>query len=177
MPETKRIFLAIDIPKSWHKELAKLKVKLQKKIPDLRATPPRNYHLTITFYGDLTATELKELREKLNEIIKNIHSFEIKPTEFGSFYNRGRSVYWFGTDSEILDQVAKETNKLTREEPHGKFKSHITLGRLNGRKKQLYYKDFSLKLTPFTVNKLVLYESTNISDGPVYTKLHAWELN
>lgn len=174
----KRLFLAIDIPKEWQKELKKVQLELHKQDPRLRLTPARNFHLTVCFIGDTQESEFKELGQQIEIVVENfIGDIIIQPEKFGAFYHKGRSVFWFGVKTSNLELLAKHLKKFAQAKYQNQtFKGHITLARLNRRTKQNEF-NLAINLSDYKAKELILYESTLNNDGPIYTRLKSWKLN
>jgi len=176
MKAKKRVFLAVDIPEQWRSILKKHQLDLKEKYSKLRITPPRNFHITITFFGFLDDPEIEKLQEDLTEIIIAVRQFLVKGSDCGHFYNMGRTVFWYGISSEELTKIAAKTNALTTEASELPYKGHVTLGRLNKQKIKDPQIMPKLSLPKFLVEKIVLYKSLNDKHGPVYKRLKDWTI-
>jgi 2'-5' RNA ligase len=174
---SQRLFIAVDIPEEWQDKLVFTQKQLMELIPDIKLTHSKNFHLTICFIGDTPETELSELENKIDEIIKNFYGkIIIKPGELGSFYQRGRTIFWFGVEADSLALLAGRLQQFAQErEKRQIFKGHITLGRSNKRITEKINKGPGI-LSSYKPQEIVLYESIITKDGPLYKKIRSWEL-
>jgi 2'-5' RNA ligase len=87
----KRLFVAIELPKSVTQAL----VALNPQLRGVRWLAPEQMHLTISFLGDVEATAEEKLREKLSAI--RWSAFFLPITRLGTFPTKGRpNIIWIG---------------------------------------------------------------------------------
>ena len=96
-----------------------------------------NFHLTLSFLGDVEQTRVDELVPELRSACENIAPFELFCEELGYFPNVKRPrVIWAGARSE-RDDLSRLQRRVAiavapfaqRQEEKGRFHGHITLGR------------------------------------------------
>jgi 2'-5' RNA ligase len=176
MIETKRLFIAVDVPPVWRDGLARVQKNLRKDYPKLRATPLRNLHITLCFIGDLETTKIAGLQAELTEKFKNLKKFTCKESRLGIFHNNRRTIFWYGVYAKELHEIAHLLIGYSSDDNHQNYRGHITLGRLNGTKIKDRHQQIKVEFKDFVVNKLILYESTLAPDGPIYKILAEWPL-
>ncbi len=126
----KRLFVAIDPPQQIRDHLALLCCGL----PGARWTPPEQFHLTLSFIGEVDGSTFLDIREALAEI--SVPQFSLQLQGVGFFPPRGQPrVIWAGIEkSEPLHLLQRKiTTRLFQrglEPDNRKFSPHITLARL-----------------------------------------------
>lgn len=89
--QRKRLFVAIELPRSITDTL----VALNPKLPGVRWLSPEQMHLTLSFLGAVEPTAEEKLREKLGAI--RWHAFFLPITGVGTFPAKGRpNIIWVG---------------------------------------------------------------------------------
>lgn len=175
-----RTFLSINLPDS-------IKEKIKREILELKDcyfnfpikwVSPKNFHLTLYFFGDLSPEKLNLLKELLKQNIKPLKkriNLEIKERscfpclqEAKVLFLKVREFEDYLNDLYIkIGQILKKqnfnfTNQL--------WQPHLTLGR--ARKNISLNKDFSktkLQGLKFSIDSLDLMKSKLTKEGPLYT--------
>lgn len=181
-----RLFTAIEFSESIREGLLELISSFEDF--SLRWTKRENLHLTLKFIGPFPESRLPELREEIEKTLLEIPSFPLKLQRLGVFPNPKRpSAFWVGVDrNETLLQMAKELEekleKLDIPREDRPFRAHITLGRMPRRKdwgdpKKLasLLKEISFQ-DEMTVEKIALFKSSLLPEGPVYEVLQEFSL-
>ncbi|MFL6528465.1 MAG: RNA 2',3'-cyclic phosphodiesterase [Chthoniobacterales bacterium] len=126
----KRLFVAIDLPDSTKQLLAELDPKLR----GVRVTDPEQIHLTISFFGNVTAEAEEQLGERLSAI--EWKPFFLPITGVGVFPAKGRpNVIWIGvgTGHPHLFQLHKRVQEAALgagiEADLRAFHPHVTIAR------------------------------------------------
>ena len=158
-----RLFAALDTPyaiceeiHAWWQEAAS-----QLPVGDWRDIPPKNWHLTLAFYGDVEGDDVDDLAEALAEYVKGTSKeplksgrkregelpgvtspIGLKTTEFGAFrkFSKPR-VLWAGVDDlegrgelKEMARCCRRAGRATvrkRSAKENPFRGHITVARAN----------------------------------------------
>jgi 2'-5' RNA ligase len=139
---SKRLFVALGLPRSCKEAL----LALDPHLTGLRWLPEEQFHLTLSFLGEVEIYAEERLRQALREV--QVHSFLLPLRGVGVFNSRGRlSVVWVGVGKghphlfalhrRIQDAVLRAGLQADLKP----FHPHVTVGRA---------KDFSREaLRPF----------------------------
>lgn len=184
MEKRHRVFIAINLPESIKKELA----KYYDKWPELPAkwTAKDNLHITLEFLGDLTDMEIADVCKITGEVAKEYKPFAISLNKvlYGPpKKNPPRMVWAEGERSEELAELKEDLQERFLEKinyrPEGYgFTPHITLSRIS----EWEFKKFDIDERPeinedidlvFTVESVEVMESELKRGGPVYTVLES----
>lgn len=159
----KRLFVAIDPPQHIREHLALLCCGL----PNARWTPPEQFHLTLSFIGEVDGSTFLDIREALAEV--SFPRFSLQLQGVGFFPPRGQPrIIWAGVEkSEPLHLLQRKiTTRLFHlglEPDNRKFSPHLTLARLQqtpAAKVGKYLANNGLFRTdPFVVDQFNLYSS------------------
>ena len=166
-----RLFAAIPIPPEISAGLA----DLQRSIPGVRWTEPRDYHLTLCFVGDIDNRQANEFADELSRIQMN--PFALKVSSLDVFGGNDPHVLWAGLapcpELEILHRSVKSAVHSAGLKPDSKpFKPHITLARLRnppaGAIEKLLQQHIALRSSEFTVDHFALYSAKPRTGGGPY---------
>ncbi|HQP91269.1 MAG TPA: RNA 2',3'-cyclic phosphodiesterase [Candidatus Omnitrophota bacterium] len=181
---TKRLFIAVELPKKVKKTLSSLQDSLKKTGADIKWVEPENIHLTLKFLGAVKT-------ETINNITKKIDKFrdekKIKTELFGlgGFPSlTGIRVIWAGLTDEkerilkIAHDLEGDLENFGFEREKRRFKAHITLGRMRSdcnklsliEKIKAINQDFEKII--FEVDNITLFESKLSPHGPTYSIIH-----
>lgn len=159
----KRLFVAIDPPQHIRDHLALLCCGL----PNARWTPPEQFHLTLSFIGEVDGSTFLDIREALAEI--TVPQFSLQLQGVGFFPPRGQPrVIWAGIEkSEPLHLLQRKiTTRLFHlglEPDNRKFSPHITLARLqqtpSGNVVKYLQNNGLFRSQPFVIDQFILYSS------------------
>lgn len=159
----KRLFVAIDPSQPIRDHLAMLCCGL----PSARWTPPEQFHLTLSFIGEVDGSTFLDIREALTEI--TVPPFSLQLQGVGFFPPRGQPrILWAGIEkSEPLHLLQRKiTTRLFHlglEPDNRKFSPHITLARLQqtpAAKVGKYLQNNGLfRSLPFLVDQFSIYSS------------------
>lgn len=174
MSDTKRIFLAVNIPPEIKEKIFN---SLSKKIPEEQCSvvKPENLHFTILFLGYFPEENILALKEKLQAL--EFKKFKIKIFGVGHF--RGR-VIWLGAEEgkKELEELSRTVQGLI-EIKDDKISAHLTLARNKSLQREevdrliekLNAENFSAE---FSAGSLDLMESDLKSSGPKYKKIFSF---
>ena len=159
----KRLFVAIDPPGPIREQLSLLCGGL----PNARWCSPEQFHLTLSFIGEVDGSAFLDIRETLAEISSPQLTLQLEGVGF--FPPRGQPrIVWAGVHrNEALQGLQRKiTTRLFHlglEPENRKFTPHITLARLQGTpavKVGKYLENNGLFQTPpFAVDHFTLYSS------------------
>lgn len=182
-PKGRRLFVGVFTPDHVRVRLTRIVGEFQKTHEGVRWRPPRSYHTTLAFLGNVTA-DPQELREVLDGL-------DLSPV----VARIGPQVDMLGRDVivvpvEGLDELAATVREATApfaERPDVyDFRGHVTLARLPRRRPQQRRRSglgFVSEWvgTPvsakWTVDELSLVQSTGDHTGTVYDELHCRSLH
>ena len=180
--ELTRAFIAIEVPDSVIKEVARTQEILVKQNFIGKMTELENLHLTLRFLGEIDNEKLERAGQRLREIKFNF--FEAKLSEIGIFNYRGNPrIVWikiggkevFELQNKIDDSLAKEG--FAKEE---RFMSHMTIARVKYVKDKKFFLDYvkniGIKNIKFDVDKFYLKKSELKESGPIYKDLETFNL-
>ena len=174
-----RTFLALELPQtvrnklSAHAELISGHDKLQQ----IRWLPKENYHLTLSFLGNVEYVLINSLQLKLEQILSSKQAVPFRFSEITPFPFSGtpKIVAAMLEHSDELMQLQHYTAKcvhafgLSLESRC--FKPHLTLGRLKYRsRKYIAFQPQQIFLEGVS-EKVVIFQSELTPKGAVYTSL------
>ncbi|MGD9950682.1 MAG: RNA 2',3'-cyclic phosphodiesterase [Desulfobulbus sp.] len=159
----KRLFVAIDPPQEICHQLSRLCCGL----PNARWTPPEQFHLTLSFIGEVEGSAFLDICEALSEIFAPQLTLQLEGVGF--FPPRGNPrIVWAGVQKNESLQVLqrKITTRLFQlglEPENRKFSPHITLARLQhtpaGKVGKYLENNGLFQSYPFVVDQFTLYSS------------------
>lgn len=182
-----RTFLGIDLPSDLKKSLFNLSKTLS--IPEglrIKWVEEPNFHITLTFYGEITQNLLQRLITIVESVTREFSSFKVSLDTLGFFPERGNPrVVWIGLDKgkeelyKLFNLLAKGYKKL-KLKFDDKFHPHITLFRVKNFDREEKLREYLLGLTKeveklrgteFMVDCVKFFESILTSEGPIYRTL------
>ena len=189
-----RLFAAIDLPESVSAEVRAWWAHAGSLLDpsEWRDVPPRNWHLTLAFYGDVDGARVNDLCEALDECTLQQAPFSLRATGFGAFPNMLKPrVLWLGVEDaggdgslKALSRCCRQAGRATvrrresgsRESP---FKGHITLARGRGAPLPLKAEVLdSVEAMPesiWTAERMTLYQSILAPGGAQYRVVEEFE--
>lgn len=187
-----RAFLGIDLPLDLKKSL----FNLSKTVPipeglGIKWVEEPNFHITLTFYGEVNESLLQRLITIVENIAKEVSNFKVSLDTLGFFSERGKPrVVWIGLNKgkeELYTLFALLTKgyKKLKLKFDDKFHPHITLFRVKNFNREEKLREYVLALakeveklkgTEFWVGCVKFFESILTSKGPIYRTLKEVEL-
>jgi 2'-5' RNA ligase len=182
-----RLFLAISVPAAIKTEISKTQSELRHKVPaaDIRWSIPEQWHLTLRFLGNLDASRLDPLKEKIGSVCRASSSLLLRAEGIGTFPpKRPPRVIWVGVRDrdgglqKLQAELQAATNEFTTELPEETFTAHVTLGRIKAisraEAEQLTSPQFHARLFgEWNADNLELMRSELGSEGARHTLLSA----
>jgi 2'-5' RNA ligase len=137
--ETIRAFIAVPLPDTLLRELARLQRRLEERVPhrSVRWVRSESIHLTLKFLGDTSTEKLQGIKQALAAVARNVPVATFTVGEIGCFpHTRRPRVVWVGVQEPTgrlaaLQDAIEEVMAPFGYEPEGRgFKPHLTLGRV-----------------------------------------------
>ena len=186
MPNSIRLFIAIELSQSIHDQLADLMTELKKF--DWKAAKwvrSENIHLTLKFLGDTEQNKLPLLKSSLVEACKDIKPFKLIIKGTGVFPSRKNPrVLWVGMTesvelSHLYTAVEEAMTAFGYKKEDRPFSPHLTLARIpfigdTTAMETTMKKLFDARSREFgrvIVRRITLFQSTLGSSGSTYTPL------
>ncbi len=183
----KRIFIAIKIEagKTLLEVMSSFIASLKNE--SIKWIDPKNVHITLAFLGDTSEEKIASLDSMLKEKCEGFGDFELIVKGSGVFRNMNDPrVIWAGIEgSEKLGllngQILKGLGEVGIEIENRTFRPHLTLGRIRHLKSDIALKDIIARYSSTTIQKVhvsdvILFESTLLSTGPLYTVIGKYSL-
>ena len=170
---TKRLFVGLEIPESSRATLA----ELDTGIAGMRWLPPSNYHLTLSFLGQVNQEHEDDLRDALADV--KVSPFFLPIIGLDTFGGAKPSVLWAGVGTAhphlfaLHKQVQDAVLRAGLEPELKSFHPHITVARARDLKRAALepflrrHKETEFGL--WRVNGLTLFSSRVSPEGSSYT--------
>lgn len=173
MLPSKRLFVGLELPASCKSTL----LSLDPRLPGLRWLPEEQFHLTLSFLGDVDALAEDQLRDALREV--RVPPFFLPLYGVGVFNIRGQpSVVWVGVGKGhphlfTLHRRIQDAVLRAGLEPDLKpFHPHITIGRSKGISSQALQpfirRNAEAEFGLFEVTGFALYSSVLSPAGAIH---------
>lgn len=179
MMETKRCFIALDLPREVINEIKRIQRIIGKRnLFNGKFTEPENLHLTLKFLSSINNNKIKEIVNRLREI--KFPEFDVELGDVGVFSKSFVRIIWVELlgAGELQKKIDEKLECLFDRED--RFMSHITIARVKGvaDKRALieYLKSVKPSQLSFKVDKFFLKESELFPEGPVYKVIRGFEL-
>ena len=141
MPDTVRVFVAIELPEAARQHIAHLIDTLRTmRIHGLRWVRAEGVHLTLKFLGNVSEERLDSIAAAMEQAAEHVAPFSLHIQDAGAFPNMGSPrVLWAGVHGEVEPllqlQARLEETLAVRGFPAETrpFSPHLTLARVRGR--------------------------------------------
>ncbi len=181
-----RAFLAIDLKPQLKDIISYVEYEFKEIDADVKYVNPKNLHLTLKFFGNITTEGIDLISNKVEKVIKDFKPFEIVVQGCGAFPNTNKiRVIWIGTDNttelkQLHDALDNEFQKIGFD-AYKKFSSHLTIGRMKSPKNKDLIKAKIEEMNEFSfdtiyVDQIKLKKSTLTPRGPIYEDLKAFKM-
>jgi 2'-5' RNA ligase len=172
-----RVFVALDLPSEVQSQLA----VQQFLLPIPRKVPRDQFHITLSYMGEMRETEVEALHDNLARLSEA--PFDISLSGFGLFGRAKPNAVWAAVaPSTSLAHLAAKLDRAGRMAgaviPARNFLPHITLGRFPAMKpekaaplERAVIAGAGFRAGPWEVEEMVLYQSTILPEGPRYDAL------
>ena len=169
-----RCFIAVDLPDDLKNKLKNIKIN------GADVTYPKDYHITLRFFGDIKPKVLFRIKEKLKKI--KFNSFKLNLDKIWRFPKSGYAkVVWIGINpkrkllqlKKLADEAIIELFGSERD-----FDPHITLARIKFISDKKKFDDvFKINVDGnFNVLSFKLIESKLNNEGPEYEVIEEYML-
>jgi RNA 2',3'-cyclic 3'-phosphodiesterase len=175
-----RLFTGLSIPVLLRQRMT----VMQGGIDGARWTERENFHITLTFIGEIDEQKAEDVDEALSGVRTEKFNLRLKGT--GSF-TQGKypKVLWVGVEqNEVLNRLKEKIDRAL--ESYGvdfekrKYAPHVTLARLNHvdeAKVAEFMQQHNLFVTEeFEVDEFLLYQSHQTKNGSVYEAVREYPL-
>ena len=148
----------------------------------IRWLPPENYHLPLAFLGDVEEIRLERLARNLGQSLadKSLGSLRFREVSPFPFNARPKVIAALAEATVWLKNLQSSCVKAARksgiELDRRRFVPHVTLARMNGRKRKTLGLPPLLFETQITFKEVVLYESILHPEGAKYHMLEVFAL-
>lgn len=173
-----RTFIGVIIPEHIKLYVTDLQNQLRTLPVKAKFVETENFHISLSFLGDVEETEIEKIKFKLDEISKPYEKFEISLGNIllipsGNYVR----VVALEIDSEKLESIRKDVVKNIG----GKsYPAHLTLVRIKSIDTKSEFpkrvKDITIKNVHFEIDGICLIKSVLQRNGPVYTVIHKTHL-
>lgn len=137
MPESLRLFVAIELPGEVSEAVGRLQHQLQRRgLEKLRWVRPEGIHVTLKFLGATPAEKVPAIESALRAAVEGIAVHELALGKLGSFGGNRPRVLWvdltgeLGAAKRLHGQVEAATEKLGFPREARGWSPHITLARV-----------------------------------------------
>jgi len=191
MANSLRIFIAVELSKEIHENLARIMLELGKySTNDIRWVKSENIHLTLKFIGDTPQSRLSSLSSTIESICADQPCFALTSEETGVFPNlRQPRVLWAGITApdgllELQKRIDAELLPLGVAVERRPFSPHLTLGRVSDSANPDSLARIIKELSAYsgyvfgsvTVRQVTLFQSTLTHGGSIYCALKRFSL-
>jgi 2'-5' RNA ligase len=179
----KRLFIGIPIHSDEALQIRETWRKDEKLNPNvLKWSDPDNWHITLVFLGNTPETEIDVLQRLIEESFTDIPSFKTRLLGIGVFSNaHNPKVLWLGIE-DIQPLMSAQTRLVELLQLHGfaidnkPLKPHLTLARIRNAGHLTPFDSLLSRYQhfisgPLEINQVILYESAQTINGPVYRPL------
>ena len=184
-----RAFLAIDPPAVVLENIQAMQNRLKKGIRGvIRWVRPEGIHLTLKFFGDVSARDVEDISEAVAKRTTAVPPFALEVRGMGAFPDATRPrIIWLGITGQmghllsLQKDLEEEFSILGFPKEDRPFRAHLTMGRVKVPKGIIGLAaavDDGGKLTAgnFTVGEVTLFKSSLSPQGAIYTSLVVFPL-
>lgn len=182
-----RAFLAIGLPCAVTASLARLiDQALDGGVDCIRPVKPENMHLTVRFFGSVSAPQVESLIAAVRRSARSIRPFTLTLGGVGAYpSDRNARVFWVGLDDGLAPlraargRVDDALAQAAFERAPRKFSPHVTIARVRDRASRIERRKAAESLLaakldsalPIPVERISLMRSVLLPSGPEYSAL------
>ena len=179
-----RSFFAIPISHDCRQAIYNIVLELKKDLPSvIRWVNTDNLHVTLKFLGKFKSQNISQIYEIIEPALSSISQFDLKFKNLGVFPNEQKpNVVWAGMDypnelTKIYQEIENASLELGYPKEERGFSPHVTIGRVKIDSSDIYKLGALLKnkmvgeICQSHVDRVIFYQSTLTSTGPVYSEL------
>lgn len=182
-----RVFLAIPLHEIFP-EIGGILRPLCCQVPGVRWADPRRVHLTLHFFGFISAKEIELIHPSFKKIMSFFSPFKLCLGGIGGFPDLERPhIVWLGIEEHagrllsLQKAIQGEVRALGFETEARPFQPHATIGRVKRKNQNLgpLLKNLKIQLPhpERTVDHVALYQSRFLPDGVRYEILKIYPLS
>lgn len=181
----KRLFAAVPVSDEIRQAIKPIAEGLAGTGADLRSVQLENIHFTLKFLGDVEEKKIPEIEDKLRKIAESTPKFVIKVKNAGVFPSLEKiNVVWLGVEDTSLALLMKKLNQelgYLKPSDHEEEIPHLTIARVKTGKNKAELLKFlksieSREFGRMEAERMILYESELLPEGPVHTAVKEWRL-
>ena len=183
-----RVFLAIPLYDIFRQEIEALLGPLRREIPGVRWVEPSKVHLTLHFFGSVSAQEIEPIHLLSKKVAALFSPLKLSLDRIGGFPSLERpNIIWLGVEEHtgrllsVQKAIQGEVRTLGFMTEARPFQPHATIGRVQWKNrdfKPLMAKiPFELPVPEKTADHFVLYQSHCLPEGVRYEILETYPLS
>lgn len=137
MPDSLRLFVAIELPGDVREALSRLQHELQRRgLEKLRWVRPEGIHLTLKFLGVTPEAKLPPIEGALRDAVKETGTHELALGKLGTFGGSRPRVVWVDLTGDLdavrdlQERIEVALNLLGFEREARDWSPHVTLARV-----------------------------------------------
>jgi len=180
-----RAFIAVEFSPENKRRIHQIQGQLRRYKADVKWVEENNYHLTLSYLGEISREQAEAVISDINSGLKGISPFEIVLSGLGVFPNkRNPRVIWIGITEgqKELNQIYSFLKDILYKrgfEFSKNFSPHVTLGRVRS-KNNIENLISSFPNINFSfreyISEIVLMESRLLPRGPIYSQVSSFKL-
>lgn len=183
-----RAFLALALPPDICGQIGRVQKRLQLQWRgSVRWVNPRDVHLTLKFFGAITARDIPVIRAAVGGVTSHVAPLTLTVCQLGVFPNTKKPrVIWLGLQGDVATLISLQRDIDTRlaagfaseERP---FRPHLTVGRVKTPQAlsglaEAVAQGVEFAAGSFNAHELTLMQSELTPRGAVYTVLERFPL-
>jgi 2'-5' RNA ligase len=181
---TFRLFIAVDIPDQIKEIIKKTLVQMIDVNSDIKFVACENLHLTLKFLGETNEECINKVEKLIDKVAQNHFPFSVLIKNLGWFPNfSSPKIFWLGIEQDqnnlkmLSEDFEEQFSILGFEKQTRSFQSHLTIGRVKGRKNlekinRILEKEKGSEFGKFIVDHVVLMRSILKATGPQYLPIY-----
>jgi len=177
-----KVFLAIDLNNKFQQLLFEQIEPLRKDYPDFTWVPPKNYHITVQYIGEIMdAQKIKDLKPIIEELTYDIETFSLYSHKASILIDKRITLYVQFYKNNGLNKLVKRVQRSLGIRTSYRYLPHVTVAKYKIPSKQQYLllkkKLGKLKVDiEIPVKNIFLYESVLLYPYPSYKELMRFPL-
>ena len=183
-----RVFLAIPLHGIYRQEMENILRPLRREIPGVRWVEPRQVHLTLHFFGPVSAAEIELIHLSSRKVASLFSPLKLRLDRIGGFPSLERpDLVWLGVEEptgrllSLQKALQGEVRTLGFKTEARPFQPHVTIGRVKRKSqdlKPLLAKVlFAWPTSEKIADHFVLFQSHNLPEGVRYEILRTYPLS
>jgi len=137
MPESLRLFVAIELPGEVREALGRLQHELQRRgLEKLRWVRPEGIHLTLKFLGATPVERVPAIQDALESAVRDAVPHQLEFGKLGTFGGSRPRVLWVDLEGDVVtvralqERVESAMDDLGSEHEARGWSPHVTLARV-----------------------------------------------